>query len=291
MDSIILYKRRQEGMQKPANVDDSLTDYNLAGNSRPFMDSVSGMHWMPATQNNQYPGNMVAVTTWDGSLRVLEVVPNGGSGTIQEKYYIDNLTPITCFTWNSDTNTSITFGCVDGSIKNLDLTNNSITQIGKCNDIVHSVHYIPSSNTILSVGYDKVLNFWQRNNPQPVFIQTNNNKIYVSDYSNGIFAAGTDDEKIMIFDVANMNNFPKPSVSESYLQKKSQLSCMSLSHDASLVSYGSIDGRGNVSSIKKGGFSSGHSLSSEIIFKANKYTINSVNYVYPVNAIGLNVKN
>lgn len=93
-----------------------------------------------------------------------------------------------------------------------------------------------------------------------------------------------------------MNNFTKPSVSDSYLQKKSQLSCMSLNHDGTQVAYGSIDGRGNISSIKKatsyiGNNTNSHVLSSDLIFKANKYEINGVNYVYPVNALGFNIKN
>lgn len=69
----------------------------------------------------------------------------------------------------------------------------------------------------------------------------------------------------MIFDI---NNFNKPSVSDSYLQKYSQLQSMSLSQNAEIISYGSIDGRGNISKINKS--MNGFSLVSELIFKVNK---------------------
>ena len=70
-------------MQKAAPADDSLNDFNIQGNSTPFADSVSSMEWMPATANNPNPPNMLAVATWDGSLRVYEVKPSGNTGYLQ----------------------------------------------------------------------------------------------------------------------------------------------------------------------------------------------------------------
>lgn len=90
----------------------------------------------------------------------------------------------------------------------------------------------------------------------------------------------------MIFD---MNNFTKPSVSDSFLQRYSQLQCMSLSQNGEVLSYGSIDGRGNISKITKS--MNGFTLVSELIFKVNKLESAGTSYYYPVNAIGFNIKN
>jgi hypothetical protein len=60
----------------------------------------------------------------------------------------------------------------------------------------------------------------------------------------------------MIF---NIDNFSSPSIVDSLLQKYSQLQCIRLSQSAELVSYGSIDGRGNICKVVKN--MSGYTLS------------------------------
>ena len=168
---------------------DSLKDFNLDMNATPFNDSISSIQWIPLSQNPNAPrSNLVAVTTWDGTLRVYDATPNG----LQQQFYIDKQSPITCCTWNADTNTSITFGCVDGSVNRVDLQTGGISKIGQCNETLRNVFYIPSSNTVLSVSYDKMINFWQQNNPSAAYSQASPAKIFCSDYVNGIFSAGTD---------------------------------------------------------------------------------------------------
>lgn len=69
---------------------------------------------------------------------------------------------------------------------------------------------------------------------------------------------------------------------------------MSLNNEGNMLSYGSIDGRGNISTVKKSsGFNTlnAHSLASELIFKANRYDIGGTHYVYPINGIGFNMRN
>lgn len=100
--------------------------------------------------------------------------------------------PINCCAWNTDTNSTITFATIDGGIHNVDLSTSNVTQIASCNDVISNIHYVPSSNSIVSIGYDKVINFWQTNNQNPVFTHNTPSKIYVSDYANGILAAGTE---------------------------------------------------------------------------------------------------
>jgi hypothetical protein len=83
-----------------------------------------------------------------------------------------------------------------------------------------------------------------------------------------------------------MENFSSPSTVDSLLQKYSQLQCIRLSQSAELVSYGSIDGRGNICKIVKN--INGYTLSNELIFKANKLESGNNNMFYPVNSIGFN---
>lgn len=41
-------------------------------------------------------------------------------------------------------------------------------------------------------------------NPNPTFTLDVGNKVFASDFKNNIFACGTGNEKIVIFDIANM---------------------------------------------------------------------------------------
>ena len=67
---------------KANTTDDSVNDFNLQMPATEFGDSVSSIEWMPPSQANQAPPNMFAATTWDGTLRIYEVVPSGGKGAI-----------------------------------------------------------------------------------------------------------------------------------------------------------------------------------------------------------------
>lgn len=160
--------------QQTQEQDDSLTDFNLQMPCTPFSDSISSIQWMPPSPSSPNPPNIFAVTTWDGTLRVYEVVPTSGTGIVSEKMCIKVNSPIHNCCWNADTNTSITLACVDGFIRCADLASGSVIDVGKHNDPVNNVFYMPNQNAILSIGYDKVINFWQKGNPSPVFSYTHN---------------------------------------------------------------------------------------------------------------------
>jgi WD40 repeat protein len=99
--------------------------------------------------------------------------------------------PIQCCAWNSDTNTSISLGCINGFVKCVDLTSGAIVDIGKHNDPVNKVFYSPSQNVIMSIAYDQNIHFWQRGNQNPVFTYPTKDKIYAADFVNPLLILAT----------------------------------------------------------------------------------------------------
>lgn len=181
---------------------------------------------MPPNQTTPKPPNIFAATTWDGNLLIYEVVPSGNSGVLTEKMCIKVGTPIQSCAWNTDTNTSISLGCINGFVKCVDLSSGSIVDIGKHNDPISKVFYSPSQNVIISIGYDQNIHFWQRGNQSPVFTYPTKDKVYASDFVNPLLILATSQEKILLINVNNMN-----SVNEidSPLGKFSQIQSVAIS--------------------------------------------------------------
>ena len=103
---------------------------------------------------------------------------------------ITNLnSPGLCCNWNSD-NSSLYIGCADGMIKQLDLNSMSFgSDVGKQSAGISSVHFVPQLNCVVSTGYESTVNFWQ-NNQTPVMSINVENKIFCSDFKNGVMAGG-----------------------------------------------------------------------------------------------------
>ena len=112
---------------------------------------------------------------------------NGGA-IVQRAMANLNAPGLTCC-WNMD-NTSLYIGCADGFIKQLDLNTMGFgADVGKQTAGISSVHYIPHLNCVLSTGYENTVNYWQ-NTQNPVMSINVENKIFCSDFKNGILAGG-----------------------------------------------------------------------------------------------------
>ena len=67
----------------------------------------------------------------------------------------------------------------------------NVSNIGKHNTGVSSLHMIPGQNILISTAYENNIHFWQMGNPNPTFTLDVNNKVFASDFKNNIFACGT----------------------------------------------------------------------------------------------------
>lgn len=187
-----------------ANKDESLNDFNCDMSTPPFEDSISCICWTPALGPGTKP-TMFAVGTWDGYVRVFNVEQNQqGNVCIMQKFSMKVSAPIMGLAWNAQ-NTGLFAGCGDNSIRGIDLTSSKDVPLGKHNSPVKDVFFVAAQNMVISTSYDKNINIWQPGNPNPVFNLPLNNKVYVADFVNPIFGAGLSEEKVMLFDINNIN--------------------------------------------------------------------------------------
>ena len=272
---------------KPSNgtsnnlIDDSKNDIK-PDNSVNIQDSISSLAWM--SMNGNIPSNYFASVGWDSTLRLYEVnQANYGSSIVQKSTTPLGVPALSCC-WALD-NSKIFIGCIDGSIKAVDTNNMAVTDVGKHTSGVSSLHIIPNQNILISTAYEKNIQFWQMGNPNPAFTLDVGNKVFASDFKNNLFVGGTANEKLVFFDVANINQ--KTILDSVDLGKFSQLQSISLSKNGDILGTTSCDGRANISNITKQPNTS-YKLSSIITFKSNKQEESGSVVLYPVNASSFN---
>lgn len=150
-----------------------------------FNDSISSIVW----GNLQVP-NYMAVTTWDGELRVLAVEPGQYGTAIFQKVSYKFNQPVLKAAWN-DQNTQIYVGLLDGSVKAFDVQSQQIADIGKHNAGISSLHFVPGMNAIVSTAYENTVQIWQPGSPNPVMSIQADNKVFCSDFQFPTLIAGT----------------------------------------------------------------------------------------------------
>jgi cell cycle arrest protein BUB3 len=132
---------------------------------------------------------MFAVTTWDGTARIYEIVQSNIGYSITQKFFIKVGTPVLSCCWNGQ-NTKLYVGCGDNILRSIELETSKITNVGKHNNAIKDVFFIPNKNLILSTSYDKNINIWQDGNMNPIANVPLNNKLYTASFKYPLFAGG-----------------------------------------------------------------------------------------------------
>lgn len=224
-------------------------------------ESASSIKWL---SNPNMP--IFASTCWDKSLRIFEVTqtPNG-PGIYQKMMTTLNTVPLTTC-WNADCS-ALYIGCMDGTIKLFDINTQSMNDIGKHNASVCNISYVPQQNVLITSAYENNIHFWQ-GGPNPVFSVDVMNKVYASDYKNGVLAGGTANEKIFFIDMATVTSGTKTILDSVDLGKFSQIESIALDNKAETIGVATVDGRANISTLSRAG--NGFKMNPIITFKANK---------------------
>jgi len=187
-----------------SNKDESINDFNCDTSTPPFDDSVSCITWTPPLAPGTKP-TMFAVGTWDGSIRVFNVEQNQmGAVCVLQKFSMKLSAPVLGLAWNGQNN-GLFAGCADNYIRAIDLSTSKSIDVGKHNSPVKDIFFVPAQNIIISTSYDKNINFWQMGNQNPAYNINLSHKIYVADFVSPIFGAGLSEEKILLFDINNIN--------------------------------------------------------------------------------------
>jgi WD40 repeat protein len=230
-------------------------------------ESASQLRWMPNPNMSILSG-----TFWDKSLRIFEIsqTPNGPT-ILQKAISTLNTIPL-CSCWNADC-TALYIGCMDGTIKIVDLNTMNVNEIGRHNASVSNLHYIQQQSVLISNAYENKINFWQ-GGPNPVFSVDVTNKVFVTDYKNGVLCGGTANEKIFFIDMATISSGAKTILDSSELGKFSQIESIALDAKAETIGIGTVDGRANISKVIRSSqlqSTQGNFLMNNIItFKSNK---------------------
>lgn len=258
--------------------DDYVNDIKL-DQSVSLADSASSLRWYQNPQMSIFAG-----TFWDKTIRIFEVTQANGGPTIVQKVMSTLPVAPTCSCWNADC-TALYVGCVDGTIKMVDVNTMNVTDVGKHNASISNVHFVPQQNILISTAFENSINFWQ-GSPQPVLSVDVLNKVFVSDYKNGILAGGTCSEKIFVIDMATVTSGTKTILDSVDLGKFSQIESVSLDNKGESIGLATVDGRANISTLAKN--AQGFKMNPIITFKSNKTEENGSVILYPVNAVDFN---
>jgi len=203
--------------------------------------------------------------------------------------------PILSLAWCDDDATKIFGGCINGSVKVLDVSAGKHMNVGVHDNSVKSVYWIPKANLVMSLSFDKSMRFWDCRQQNPAAAIDLGQKVFCSDFLFPYVAVGLSDEKMIFLDLNNLQNLQNNKLDyfDSPLGKGSQITALSFWSDLGGIGVGTHDGRVNVSKFMQD--SKGQiKLDPKITFKSKKYGDNvptSKQTVYPVHDVGFHSGN
>ena len=127
------------------------------------------------------------------------------------------------------------------------LPTNVAQQIGAHDMPVKGVGFIPSSNLVVSGGWDRKLKFWDTRTPNPAGVIDLPERVYDLDVRDNLLVVATAGRHIILYDVSGQPREQKRI--ESPL--KYQTRCVSCFPDAQGFAVGSIEGRVGIHYLNK----------------------------------------
>mmetsp|Transcript_16658 Transcript_16658/g.31556 ORF Transcript_16658/g.31556 Transcript_16658/m.31556 type:complete len:345 (-) Transcript_16658:181-1215(-) len=202
-------------------------------------DGISSLTWSPTA-------NILISTNWDGGVRCWEVQEQMGQVQAIPKAQVnhESNSPVLCSAFSSDGSTVFTAGA-DKAVRMWKLgqqpanPNTPPPQIGAHTQPIKSIGFLPSTNLIVSGGWDNKLSFWDARTPNPVGVIDLPDRCYDLDVRGNAMAVATAQKHILVYDVTNQ---PREHMrKESPL--KYQTRCISCFPDMTGFAVGSIEGR------------------------------------------------
>mmetsp|Transcript_26954 Transcript_26954/g.53768 ORF Transcript_26954/g.53768 Transcript_26954/m.53768 type:complete len:358 (-) Transcript_26954:879-1952(-) len=191
--------------------------------------------------------NHLCSSDWDGCVRYWDVAvapPNMGGGQaqwrVQPKAEVKDEKPVldTCF---SPDGRYVFLGGCSKAVKMWDIASGTSTptKVGEHSAPVKAVHFVQSSNLVVSGGWDGMLKFWDCRSPTPAGQFQLPERVYDMDLQGDVLVVALAGKKIAAF---STNGQPKQQmIMDSPLKYQSR--CVSVFPDCSGFAVGSIEGR------------------------------------------------
>lgn len=222
--------------------------------------------------SNDVTRRLLAVSTWDGFVRIVDVT-NPGSPQDMRTYY-HSKSVLSCSFIDS---TKVVSGGLDEVVKVCDLESARETVMGQHSNAVRCLEFCNTMRVAVSGGWDNMLKIWDIRALMPVNSMDCGDKVYALDVIDNRAVVGTKDRRVLVWDVRSMKT--PLQVRESPL--KFQTRCIKCFPSGEAFVLSSIEGRVAVEyfdmdpEVQKGKYA----------FKCHRVKEEVNELIYPVNAI------
>lgn len=200
-------------------------------------DGISAIAWSPAA-------NILACSSWDKSVRIWEVTPQG----IQAKLMYNHEAPVLCCNFSKDGQRVVSGGC-DNKVKMKMLATQQEQIIGTHDAPVKEVFVVDEMNMVISGSWDKTLRFWNCQQPTPVATLQLPERVYSMDVKYPLMVVGCAERHLLVYNLQNIQANPAP-----YKQLQTALKLQTRSvccfPDKTGYAVGSIEGRCSIAHIE-----------------------------------------
>lgn len=248
----------------------------------PLADSVSSLS---VNGSASVPTNMVIAGSWDNTVTCFEFqqTANGLNAVVQSQIRHD--APVLCTEIASDNYTTFSAGC-DGQIRMWNVTQGpqSVQVIGKHDQPVKVMKFLPEKNILITGSWDKTVKLWDCRTANPVHVYSFPERIYAMDAKQNALVIGCADKMIHIYDLSAGNAMTAYKSPLTY-----QMRTISVFSNCQGFAVGCIEGRvaldyfsemQAIASVRNAGTPKPASLKS-FVFKCHRHDQD----IYAVNAL------
>uniref|UniRef100_A0A1I8B189 WD_REPEATS_REGION domain-containing protein n=1 Tax=Meloidogyne hapla TaxID=6305 RepID=A0A1I8B189_MELHA len=149
--------------------------------------------------SNDVTRRLLAVSTWDGFVRIVDVT-NPGSPQDMRTYY-HSKSVLSCSFIDS---TKVVSGGLDEVVKVCDLESARETVMGQHSNAVRCLEFCNTMRVAVSGGWDNMLKIWDIRALMPVNSMDCGDKVYALDVIDNRAVVGTKDRRVLVWDVRSM---------------------------------------------------------------------------------------
>ncbi|EDQ87417.1 uncharacterized protein MONBRDRAFT_33326 [Monosiga brevicollis MX1] len=159
-------------------------------------DTPQCIKWSPVS-------NHLAVGSWDSTVKVYEISPQGQSAPRQEFKFG---APVLDVDFVADGSKCVT-AVADKTAQLCDLATGQTQQIAAHDAPVKSARFLPQLNAVMTASWDQTVKFWDMRSPNAVASFTLGGRCYSADAVNNLAAVVTSDRKVSVF---TLDGGPRP---------------------------------------------------------------------------------